>query len=669
MQPEKIGPHLGDDLVWKIGQKIPGLKRKHEVRWDAEIGDGSNMADAENAQLRSEFQAYVRSAVDRPNGIRMDQNSIAPIVRKLYVLAYYMKTHGIRSIGDLDGFAIRGYVSKLEEMYEKSGAHIGRSRKWGYPSAYLLLLPIRQMWDQRAVMAEIGVATLPEEPFEGRTPFAVVVDELGFSRPELIPPLEDAVATPVLSAAFYWIEKISPLVIALKDEYESSQSENDREAAEILTEIAIEKFEKSLTPRTLKALAQVQRKDDVDALEGRVYPSVYIRALVNHVIAACTICIQACTGIRAHEVLSLKGRRKLSKGLPSCVKMRPSSDGLMEIFYLKGLSAKRSLIDAEWVIGCRPKETSYLPPPVAAVKVLEELLLSWRILSCTDNLLITCSYPRGVPRWQKDVGPIKSDRMTIIQKRFVRYALVAEERSTDQIEEAVSTYRAHRWRPTFAVFVFRTDASMLIPLRDHFKHISEMVTSESYVGADAKFLEDLDGERVKSTAQLLLAMSQGKRLGAGSAQHLIDQYHKDLAEEISGADGEDDYERAVAWVKGSDIRIWNGLYATCLMGLMPANSKCNDLNTLPLTARSAPNFVTRSPGVCASCKCCLILAEHRPFWAARAEENRAIVRQERTMDRRDQVSIAALRVRQSEAILKAIDRAITSPFVDDLDES
>ena len=90
--------------------------------------------------------------------------------------------------------------------------------------------------------------------------------------------------------------------------------------------------------------------------------------------------------------------------------------------------------------------------------------------------------------------------------------------------------------------------------------------------------------------------------------------------------------------------------------MLPDRSSCNPQASL-LTVRASPNFGLRSPGLCAGCKCCIILPEHKDFWEDRLLKNQAIVQMERTNSRDQYSKIAMSRVVQSRAVLRMISNA------------
>ena len=91
-----------------------------------------------------------------------------------------------------------------------------------------------------------------------------------------------------------------------------------------------------------------------------------IRGLIMDVRNACVIVLQSHVGQRISEVLGLKAGVNQETGLPSCIVLRTSRTGLNTVFYLKGSGPKIHSREMEWVIGARPTNSAYIPPPVRA---------------------------------------------------------------------------------------------------------------------------------------------------------------------------------------------------------------------------------------------------------------------------------------------------------------
>lgn len=649
--------------VWVLENPTPGQRETGSTaNWHIPLRNGTLLTSPINAQLLSELQAFVRSALEAPDeGVRMAPGSVNSCLKSLAELANFMVARELRSIGEITSNVSWDYVEYIEDEYEEVEGSVGRPRELTYASAYRLLLPLNQIYAQRREMQKAGVATMPEPPLSGKSTNEVVVNDMGLQSSGKLVPIPDNVAIPTLTRAFTYVTLGAPDVLKLQSEVLHCYQTLPYDDANLAARNLIEEFEFAVDPRTGVPWHKRIELDSRTMLDGREVDLSLIQAfrrLILELVAACATCIQGGTGIRAHELIGLMAGRSSKGLLPDCISSRTSSDGLMEMFFVKGITAKRGLAATEWLLGMRPVGTLALPAPAMAIDVLQDLLEPWRRLGERSSLMVTFRAARGLPRAKSSIGNFLACSLTNLQKEFAIDACVESgAMSEEEARREGRKIRAHRWRPTFAQFVFRTSPGLLISLRDHFKHISEVVTDEGYIGNDAKLLEDLQSERVQETTKTLLEMALGKRVGAGSVQHLIDRYREDLVQQIRAMAGEDDEQKALALVCQHDIRIWNGVYAACFMNLLPHKSKCNEIGGVPISVRDRPDYGTRSPGVCASCRCSGILPEHGEFWRQRLSENEALAAEERRLGSFGaEWSIAAKRAAQSRSILNALDR-------------
>lgn len=197
------------------------------------------------------------------------------------------------------------------------------------------------------------------------------------------------------------------------------------------------------------------------ALLGRGYDKGFrqLRKDVNSLRSACAIIILITTGIRVHELLSLKRNCSLS---------RFDKDGDRQL-WIKGVSQKTKEGATEW-----------LCPELChqAVKVLERLvvptqaLLELQISSAkneaerheynknTDSLFLSISQVKGNEVWL-----YSSSWLGDILKKYVK------ECGVDWV------FSTHQCRRTFAVYVVRSALGDLRYLREHFKHWSIDMTA------------------------------------------------------------------------------------------------------------------------------------------------------------------------------------------------
>jgi hypothetical protein len=656
---ERAGELQGD--TWVLENPTPAQREQRDVvSWNIELGTKGRLTDPKHAVLLAELQCFMRVMLTDPDGgARMAVGSVHPSMDSVGELAKFMLDHGATSLASFTSKLSWEYVSYFEEKWEEGGLLVGRPRKATFSSAYRVLNIVRQIYDQRHRMREQGVGYISQAPFSGRTPYDVVTNEIGLQKDGKLKPIPGRVAIATLSEAFKWVTERADDVLALQDFALRAIADLPYAAGNDEIRKFVAEYEFSLDPDTGRPWRPAVTVCTRTTLDGRVVKLSLIqslRRLILNLVSACTICIQGCTGLRAHELIGLDAAKVKSR--LKCIERRRSSDGLMEMFFVEGISAKRSVAKVQWLFGSRPVGTNYTPAPIRAIETLDCLLAPWRSLGRRNSLLVTFSKGKGLPRQAGSIGRFTASSLTSAQKEFAADALArTTEMSSSEIVLEARAIRAHRWRTTFAHFVFSTSPRMLVPLRDHFKHLSEAYTDTGYIGADASLLEDMEGERVQATAELMLQMSLGRPVGAGSVQHLVDRHRDKLAASIEAMSGATSLEKATALVKSQDIRLWDGAYATCFIGILPSGAKCAEKSRLPISLRLAPNFAMRSPDVCAKCRCCLILPDQRDFWQERLEKNRQIVEENvRLGSALTTTSIAGRRVKQCQSILKVLDR-------------
>jgi len=668
-----------DPADWCFERSIEGQQTELvRLDWAFDVPGGTKFTDPEHSYLRNQLGSFIRVAMEETAGIRMDVGSLPATFMGIRELATFMVKRNIDSVALLTSELSWEYIEELEEQYIEGSFDERRPRAWTHSVAYKLIHPLTQIYAVGAQLRAENIDSLPEPPFDGKATFAVVEDELGLKRGGGLAPIPDRVAIPVLSRAYEWIEYGSDDVIHIQTEFLRRRAmvagKKGAHRAAGYAEIGkfLRDYEMAIVPETgqpwHESLLPRRRIDDNgNVVEVSTVQSV--RRLVLNTIAAATICIQGCTGLRAHEMIGLKVS-KVCDPLLGLVTLSASADELMEVFSINGTSRKRDATVHSWTAGLRPAGTSHQPIPVKAIEVLIELLAPWRAMKgrgahVVSNLLLTFTQSKSLPASAGQVGRMTAMRSTALQREFAADVLVA--RYGISIEEAwqeVRSIRPLRWRKTFANYVFRTKPTLLSALRDHYRHLSERITERGYIGSDVSLIEDLQGERELEAARLFTQIYLGKPVGAGPAHSMVMKHAADVAANLTQMEGESVLDRARAYVDLTGFRMWTSTYASCLINILPSESSCNpDASLLP--GWEKPNFGLRSPTLCASCRCCLILPEHRDFWAKRMVDNQKIVDEEKQMPRtRPGRTVASQRVAQSRAILKHLDEVSASESAD-----
>nr|WP_171956526.1 integrase [Stenotrophomonas maltophilia] len=654
-----------DSDLWTFTQTTVGQQKEVvEVDWAIPVIRGEFLTEFKHRNLLSEIKCFLKAAIVE-DAVRMTVGSIPGTYMGLKELVKFMGKNGINSLFDVSAALSWQYVEDLEEQYMTGGRSTGKDRAWTHATAYKLIHPLTQIYEMAGSLRERGGEAPCEAPFDGRRTFDVVTGPLGLARSGGLMPIPDEISVPILSHATEWIEYGSEDVIRLQDEiipmlFKARKLTGPNRRTQF-REIRrhIEKFQMSLVPGTQIPWHEPLTPTDRTSESGDEYEISGLQSLRRLILmteSACSSLLQGCTGIRAHELigLCLDHDSTLRHGI---VRSVASLDGLMEVFSICGISAKREATPHEWTAGLRPFGTDHQPIPVKAIDVLVRLMAPWRALAGSTALMLTFAHGKSLPHTADGVGRMTASRNSLMQREFAVEALMKKR----GIELAQAMYevrclRPQRWRITFAQFVFRSKPELMPALRTHFRHMSEQITDQGYIGNDAALLENLEGERVMETSRFLVQITLGMPIGGGPAQRLLAQHADSMSKALNECDGESLIDKAVAYVQQIDLRIWTGTYASCLIDILPGHSSCKPDAGL-LAVRSAPNFAVRSPGLCAGCKCCIILPEHREFWEARLQKNQTIVEAERTRSKDQTSKIAAKRVLQSRNVLKMISQA------------
>ncbi|HDS1545989.1 TPA: integrase [Stenotrophomonas maltophilia] len=671
MATTKTSTKLHDEGVpgeWTFARDIEGQQTESVVLdWSFEVPGGRKFTDQKHATLYRQMTFYVRAALN--DGV-LTVGSLPATMMSIREIVIYMIRGKMESLASLTSQLSWDFADHLENQYLAGSFDEGRCREWSYAIAYKLLRPLAQIYELRSNYLAAGITCLPEAPFDGKSTHRVVELDLGLKRQGGLMPIPDSVAIPLLCAAWEWIlygledvVKIQNLFLEKRSQMPAMGPARIRASQQLRDELR--DYKMAIVPETGMPWhddLQPRRRIDEEGALVEVSTVQCVRRLVMNTVAAATICIQGCVGLRSHELIGLK-LSHINNPLDGIVTIHQSSDGLMDIFMINGVSAKGRKTDHAWTAGLRPCGTDYVPIPIVALEALRRVLEPWRVLKGpgTRDLLLSFTEARSLPLHAKYLGRFTAMRIAQLQREFAVEMLVSKKGvSAEDAWRQTRSIRPLRWRKTFAHYIYRTKPSLLGALRDHYRHMSERITETGYIGSDAALLEDLQGEREMEAGQFFLEVTTGQAVTAGPAKRLIAKYKDDLARSINSMDGDTAIDKARALVRVSGFEMWTGTYASCLINVLPGESACNPDAELLADWRH-PDFGIRSPTMCASCRCCLILPEHREFWQRRLEENQAIVAEEKRLGwPKSGRSVAERRAAQAQSILKHLGETTAS---------
>lgn len=650
------------DSEWILDYSRSGVKPSSIiVRWCIDLGNGKNLFD-------SEFKELLRAVRWLLFGLLFDSRTTRPIkpttaatvVRTAlaHLLRWMIKT-GQNSFADLDNDVSWEFY---ELVVERTQMIHGEEINSGQLINNLKIL--HMIHRQSDVLREHFVETMPEPPYDGLS--ALAVSKLGAkSANRWIQPYPDVVVLPIWEAASRLLGAPADDVISLVHHCAWLTFVRKYSCARSFT-----KRRKNFALKFPFASLESEGRPWIDFDENisagitrkpvKRFDFKIVACLIN-VSGAAVATLLGTTGMHVSELCAMDGGRSSATNLPACIETRISRSGLSELFYVQSKMLKNfDDKPLEWIIGSRPFGSSYLPPSVRAIDVMERLFAPWRTADCSSLFLNLCAATRNNLALTSDVLKPTSQLLRGWQKEFVLRAQCLDA-LPDQITgpggkvdlrgyKSGLMIRTAPWRKNFAHYVVKVDPRLLPAISQHFKHLSIAMTEEGYVGNDPELLDVMESARVHETVRFLLEQtSDGVPLAGGMAAHIA-QHRKELAELVAraGAPGVE------ALVLEHDFRIWFEPHGACLIQLSPGRSQCHKAAKTDPWLANAPNFAFRSPTMCAGCGCFAADKFAAPFWQARYDANRALCESQKRVDGQPSL-ISMQRMRQAAAILRALE--------------
>ncbi len=639
-----------DDDTWQFASPTDGQKASAtRMSWDFDVKGGGRFSAAQWNTLRLCMKLQLWWLIADPlTGRNLKVTSISTFAVALRSLVNWMAARKMHCISQLTPEECADYAQDIAD------ATNGRSEKQGAVYGKLRLLEWLFLHTPHFKQAQLP--HLPRQPFSNSANW--LARRLTDNIEAQTPPITDEVAIPLLNAAVRLLgQPADDLINLLRQLYEADDhptltglkltAAQRRSAAR--RAVAAE-FQFSIIPGEAKAWHPPIRNVagtwlhhiSVDGVPTTNY-AVY--NLVRLVIEAASITIQSNTGIRPNELCGLESGPISDDGLPRCITKKLSNSGLSEIFYLKGWVAKSKpgKEPSEWVIGLRPLGSAYIPHGVRAVIVLEQLLEPWRVRH--RNLFL---FPRnkGFLHNPEHLKPPTTDQLRVALDHF----------SDHVFGKGKHRLLPRQWRPTFAQFVFKVNPTMLPEIFWQFKHMSLAVTEQSYLQNDAAQLETLDQYRISETVRYLLEASSGKQPSIGGGAALLKEQRENLRALSRSKSRSGRIRKLTAWVITHDLRLWFLDEGKCLVKFRPSEAQCHTRGGTRHWANDQPNYLSRTPDVCLSCRCFAIDHEHAWFWRKRLDDNKAAYAAAKEIGQEAEFSVAAARAKQAAAVLAALER-------------
>ncbi|MGK5034509.1 hypothetical protein [Janthinobacterium sp. LB3P118] len=529
------------------------------------------------------------------------------------------------------------------------------------------------LWEQRFAMSKLGIGAMQEAPFFGRSVNKVSI-ELSTKLPVRIPALPDAVAISLMNAAHEFIAMTANDLIELVNglyQIRGTTPEDKPDAPPDTPEV-------SAFLRNFRFSAVEGGLPWHDPLGSRGSSAfAELRRLVDELVDACVITAQGETGMRIGELSALLGGMNEQTGLPSCVTVRPSKTGMLDLYYLNSKLTKLrpAPVNEEWLLAAAPRGTTEQPDAVRAVVVLEQLLAPLRALAdpqIGQYLIVTIGVPSGFPISRSGVTEPNNHLLRLGQKDFARsfvdwHEIPMTEETRPYKKSRGKCIRTHQWRKTYAQYVFQVNKRMLPAIARQFKHLALAMTEGAYVGTSASLITGVAEFNRNLTSDFFLSRVRGtSSKQEGRLAKLMEQYLPELRKIVEGMDDNKARGAIDAWCRNRDMKIFFHGYGQCIPAIAPLQAECHKRAQTVHWANKAPNFAHREPSICTGCYLFLAGEQNIDHWTKRYVDNKVIWLKANAVGRGNEFRVAKIRADQAKSYLLSL--GATLPELETTDE-
>lgn len=383
---------LWSDKVWKLDSTTPG--QRYFIGWTFQLPDGTRSTDECNATLLECFRVVIWGMLSHGGtyGKSLKPGSVTSMGVGMRELFKWMIYCSYSSFAELDAAAQadflldlpiilanrrKFYGSNTSEPYFESAtvsvASISEAsgfddpddgdeeESFSYSQVMCRVNTFYQIFYQSKSLLSCGLPILPALPFGGK-PANSVTSKVAKYLVNRIPPLPDEVALPLLKEALSWVDFKAKDVLNLQTEFVTCRK--DAIAAGLSDSGAINRANNILKRFAFSTAegSECPWREPLPVLEGVNHPQKQdmkydstqnLRNLVTRARDASVIVLQYLVGLRANEICSAKGGWSAAKDLPDCIVRRYSKNGILEMFFFKGILSKGvpHPREEEWLLG------------------------------------------------------------------------------------------------------------------------------------------------------------------------------------------------------------------------------------------------------------------------------------------------------------------------------
>lgn len=550
-----------NDLIWDFKSEIanPTLgKCQKRINWGFKLKNGDLFTDERYASLFLSCKQLVYSMLWHPVHNRM-RKPISIVLSwtniRCFINFIVTRPYPVKRFKDVTAFLVDEYIKEVKAAH--TNGEVERS------TVYRKVLGLKYLFDFRDKMVD-GISI---DPLRGESPGKIAGLTQAYQQQQKTEYIPDELLARLIATALDYVEVYADFLIetfetylAIRRQYESPQYQ-------------IEKwFPTVLLPEAPNASFR---------LEWTSIPEFQKHLL--RLRTACAVLIAFITGMRISEILSIE---------EGCIETEVDNNNGEFIWVISTLYKVQR--KSEGTV------TKWLGGPIAAksIRVLERLTAHARDTRGCKRLFVPTTRI-SLAQWTTG-GALTGSRIEKDINEFVKWMKLKEEGGE------MYCVTPHMFRRTFARQVIRCNHMNILALKEHFKHVSLMMT-DHYLGVDDELLEMLRSEEDKLSFETFDKVMSAHRLGGPRGKEVVRQVDAAIADgrlppEFRGEAGAHLRRQMIVELIESGQQIYPcGMANHCWYRMETALCSQSDLPVLALC----------NPSSCANS---IIGGEHAEYW-------------------------------------------------------
>jgi integrase len=440
------------DPVWHIDIPVAQVRKNAPtINWHIPLSDGSLLTETRHSSCLMSCKTLLVLLLEGKgySGIPHRGGSLVRKYEAIRTLLSWLPATPKVSLSDLNEARLASYRKSLQvrraKVRGKGGNFVSAERRLSKASVRQMLQIVVDLAYLRDVLPDAPDLSLFEAQ---RLAYSTASSNLG-STPRIPDPHFEA----LMQASIRWLIEVAPLVLQRDADLRSIKQE--RGSANISRY-----YQSYYEGARERQLVRVGGSDhDIASLKR-----LQLISWLNFTQTACFVIIAGFTGMRASEILSIRG---------GCLSTKPIADQQYPLLQINGTLFKTSANAEGEPAACIAGWDDGENPVRVAVDVLEA---------------IQGRYPDDAARTL--FSAIREKRLSTTEGRSGQSVAMQVNRFAALIGVCGWRFSAHQFRKTFARFVSIKAPMAVLALQRHFKHVSVAMT-ERYISYDDALLDEI----------------------------------------------------------------------------------------------------------------------------------------------------------------------------------